>query len=76
MVALTDDDHCQEVDFDEFGIGGAGAGKHVSSYGSGMSEGNGAYLPDVEALPCPYESGLHSPPPGIRTEFIPGTKSE
>jgi hypothetical protein len=41
-----------------------------------MSEGNGAYLPDVEALPCPYESGLHSPPPGIRTEFIPGTKSE
>jgi hypothetical protein len=41
-----------------------------------MSEGNGAYPPDVEALPCLYESGLHSPPPGIRTEFIPGTKSE
>ncbi len=30
MVALTDDDHCQEVEFDEFGIAGAGAGKHVS----------------------------------------------
>jgi hypothetical protein len=30
MVALTDDDHCQEMEFDEFGIAGAGAGKHVS----------------------------------------------
>jgi hypothetical protein len=33
-------------------------------------------IPDVEALPCQYESGLQSPPPGIHTEFIPGTKSE
>jgi hypothetical protein len=76
MAALIDGDHCQEMEFDEFGITAAATGKHVSSYGSGRSEGNSRYVPDVEALPCLYESGLQSPPPGIHTEFIPGTKSE
>jgi hypothetical protein len=76
MVASIDGDHCQEMEFDEFGITAAATGKHVSSYGSGRSEGNSGYVPDVEALQCLYESGLQSPPPGIHTEFIPGTKSE
>jgi hypothetical protein len=52
MVASIDGDHCQEMEFDEFGITAAATGKHVSSYGSGRSEGNSGYVPDVEALPC------------------------
>jgi hypothetical protein len=35
MVASIDGDHCQEMEFDEFSITAAAAGKHVSSYGSG-----------------------------------------